>query len=141
MNSNIFEYQYEYKAVGLTIVGVQKNGDIIWSENTDLTLLPLVLAAHEQPLTSTECLALQAAITNDQWLAYIAARQAPIKQARAERYKNETDALLLSAFETALKTATATNGEITVVLSETATQEWLTAKETVRIENPYETED
>jgi hypothetical protein len=45
--------------------------------------------------------------------------------------------LLLSAMETALKTATATNGEITVVLSETAATEWLAAKENVRLENPY----
>jgi hypothetical protein len=147
---NISLLHNEITSIGININGCSSDGTVqiasrptcpegeeeTWVDPTD-TLVALVLAAHEQPLSSDECLALQAELSEDAWLAYTECRKAPIKQARAALYKDSTDPLLLSALETALKTATATNGEITVVLSETATQEWLTAKDTVRTNNPY----
>jgi hypothetical protein len=92
-------------------------------------LFELIVSAHEQPLTSTECLALQAAITNEQWLAYQDVRKAPIRQAREARYRAETDALRMKADEDY------TIGDSSWLA---AIEVWKTAKAAIRTELPYE---
>ena len=140
----------ELISIGLSISGCSSDGtvhisqrptcpegeELTWVDPTD-TLVALVLAAHEKALSSDECLALEAELTPEQWLAYTDARKAPIRALRNARYKEETDPMLLSALESAMKTATASNGEIIVALPEASANEWLAAKNTVRESLPY----
>lgn len=140
----------EFRSVGLSIIGCDSEGntqiasrptcpegqELTWTDPTD-TLVALVLAAHEKALSSDECLALEAELTPEQWLAYQDARKAPIRSQRNARYKEETDPMLLSALESAMKIATASNGEIIVALPEASAKEWLAAKDAVRNELPY----
>jgi hypothetical protein len=95
----------ELLCCGLNICGVGEglNGfSVSWSGTSNQGLADLVIAAHEKSLTSDECLALQAAITDEQWLAYQDARKQPVREQRAIRYKNTTDALFMDCFEKAV---------------------------------------
>ena len=127
MNTSIFHN--ELISVGLSISGCDSSGNIHLNSPDTNNLAPLILAAHEQPLTSDECLALQAAITEEQWLAYTEARKAPIRAKRAERYKNECDPLYLKITEDTLKANTTPDYS-----------EWLSLKDSIRSELPYESE-
>jgi hypothetical protein len=89
-------------------------------------LLELIVSAHEQLLTSTEALALQAAITNEQWLAYQEVRKVPIRQAREARYRTECDSLYLTITENALKAQTTPDYS-----------EWVALKDSIREDLPY----
>ena len=119
----------ELISVGLSIFGCDSSGNVQLLEPDTNNLVPLVLAAHEQPLNSTECLALQAAITNEQWLAYQDCRKAPIRSLREQRYRAETDALFMVACEDS------TIGDSNWLA---AIESWRTAKENIRTELPYE---
>ena len=123
---NVSLLHNELISVGLSISGCSSDGTVHFIEPDTNNLAPLVLAAHEKPLTSDECLTLQAAITEEQWLAYQDARKAPIRAQRAERYKTECDPLYLKITEDALK------ANITPDYSE-----WLSLKENIRLELPY----
>ena len=92
-------------------------------------LVELVLAAHEQPLSSTEALALQQACSEAEWLAYTECRKQPIRNARAARYATETDVLRLKMDEDALP-----DSEQWLA----ARDAWILAKNTIRNELPYE---
>jgi hypothetical protein len=129
----------ELISVGLNISGCDSSGNVsissrptcpegqeeTWTDPTD-SLVALCLAAHGQPLSSDECLALQAAITEEQWLAYTEARKAPVKAKRAERYKNECDPVYLKITEDALKANTTPDYT-----------EWLQLKDAIRNDLPY----
>ena len=123
---NVSLFHNELISVGLNISGCDSSGNVHLNEPDTNNLAPLVLAAHEQPLTSDECLALQAAITEEQWLAYCDCRKQPIRAQRAERYKNECDPLYLKITEDAIKANTTPDYS-----------EWLTLKDTIRSELPY----
>ena len=123
---NVSLFHNELISVGLNISGCDSEGNIHFLSPDTNNLAPLVLAAHEQPLTSDECLALQVAITEEQWLAYQDARKEPIRAKRAERYKNECDPLYLKITEDAIKANTTPDYS-----------EWLTLKDTIRSELPY----
>ena len=129
MINNIGIFHNELTSVGLNISGCDSNGGIQFTQPDTNNIAPLVLAAHEQPLTSDECLALQAAITEQQWTAYQETRKEPIKAQRAERYKSECDPLYLKITEDALKANTTPDYS-----------EWLTLKENIRLELPYDSE-
>lgn len=124
---NISLLHNELVSVGLSISGCDSSGNVHLNEPDTNNLAPLVLAAHEKPLTSDECIALQAAITNEQWLAYGDCRKQPVRVNRAERYKNECDPLYLKITEDALKANTTPDYS-----------EWLSLKENIRLELPYE---
>ena len=123
----ITNFHNELVAAGLDISGCGGDGSVNWKGAPNELLAVLVWAAHEQLLTSTECLALQAAITNEQWLAYQDVRKAPIRQQREQRYKTECDSLYLTITENAIKTNTTPDYS-----------SWITAKENIRTELPYE---
>ena len=126
---DVLLFHNEVVSCGLNVSGVDASGNLGLLTPDTNNLAPLVLAAHEQPLTSDECLALQAAITEEQWLAYQDARKQPIRAMRAERYKTECDPLYLKITEDALKANTTPDYS-----------EWLTLKENIRQELPYDSE-
>ena len=119
----------ELLSIGLPVYSVGSDTGIKINGADDNNLVSTALAAHGQPLSSEECLALQSLLTEDQWSAYQDARKAPVKAARAERYKNECDPLYLKITEDAIKANTTPDYS-----------EWLTLKDTIRSELPYESE-
>ena len=123
----IVDFHNELVSVGLIIAGCDGEGNVHLLEPDTNNLAPLVFAAHEQPLTSTECLALQAAISELQWAAYVDCRKQPIRGQREARYRTETDALRMKADEDAFKNNT------TPDLST-----WVAAKDQIRIDLPYQ---
>jgi hypothetical protein len=116
----------ELTSVGLLISGCDSSGNIHWNGEPNQELVDLVLATHGQLLTSDECLALQAAITEEQWISYTEARKAPIKAQRAERYKLECDPVYLKITEDALIANTTPDYS-----------EWLQLKDSIRNDLPY----
>lgn len=133
---NVGLFHSELVSCGLKISGADSSGNIHFMEPDVNDIGPLVAAAHGQSLASDECLALQAAITEDQWNSYIAARQAPIKAQRAERYKNETDSLFLKCFEEA--TVVEDGDYYNCKVAKTDFDGWKAAKQVIREELPYE---
>ena len=148
---NVLLFHSELTSSGLEISGCSSDGtvhllsrpsaplidgepDPNWVDQTD-TIIEAVKNAHGMKLTSDECLALQAAITEDQWNSYIAARQAPIKAQRAERYKNETDSLFLKCFEEA--TVVEDGDYYNCKVAKTDFDGWKAAKQVIREELPY----
>ena len=127
MIENVGLFHSELVAAGLSISGCDSSGNYHLTQPDENNIGPLVLAAHGMALTSDECLALQAAITEDAWLAYQDARKAPIRAKRAERYKHECDPVYLKITEDALKANTTPDYS-----------EWLQLKENIRLELPYE---
>lgn len=139
MIENVSLLHNELTSVGLSISGCDSSGNVsilsrptcpegeeeTWTDPTD-NLVALCLAAHEQSLTSDECLALQAAISEDAWLAYQEARKAPVKAARAELYKSITDPLMLKALEDSIKNQTTPDYS-----------GWVAKKDEIRLANPY----
>lgn len=125
----------ELVSCGLSISGCDSSGNVHFLAPDENNIGPLVLAAHEQPLTSDECLALQAVLAPEQWTSYVNARNAPIKQARSERYKNETDPLFMKCFESASVIEDGDYYDCRV--AKTDFDGWKQAKEAVRLELPY----
>ena len=116
------------QAVGCNIQGCDCDGNVSWVGEPNESLAALVWAAHEQPLISTECLALQAAITNERWLAYVDCRKAPIRAQREQRYRSETDALRLKADG---------DNEIGSEAWDTAIAAWKLARQAIKDALPY----
>jgi hypothetical protein len=134
---NIAILHNELIAVGLLVSGCDSEGNVHLAEPDTNNLVPLVLAAHGQPLASDECVALQAAITEAQWLAYQECRKAPTKQTRANLYKETTDPLFMAAMEESTTLFDAVEQVYNVKVDRTKWDEWLAAKELIRTENPY----
>ena len=124
---NTLLFHNELVSCGLSISGCDSSGNIHFNEPDTANVAPLVLAAHEQHLSSDECLALQMALTEQQWLAYQDARKAPVRSQRAERYRQEADPIYLKATEDALINNTTPDYS-----------EWLVIKAAIRSELPYE---
>ena len=136
---NVSLLHTELTSIGLSISGCDSDGNVhishrptcpegeelTWVDPTD-NLVALVLAAHEQPLTSDECLALQSAISEDAWLAYQECRKQPVRSQRNARYKELADPVYLKAIEDGLRNNTEPNYE-----------EWLGIKDGIRLANPY----
>ena len=135
---NISVLHDELSSVGLAISGCDSSGNVHLLEPDTNNLVPLVLAAHEQLLTSTECLTLKDAITNEQWLAYQEVRDAPMRQAREAKYREMADALLFKAIETA--TQVVEGKTVTLVFDKADLDAWKTTKEAIRVELPYATD-
>ena len=117
------------RVVGLSVAGCDSDGNISWQSEPlpeQEEIVFGVLAAHEQPLTSDECLALQQLLTQEQWIAYQDARKQPIREQRAIRYKNDADTAYLKAVEDALRNKT-----------EPDFTEWLAKKDAIREALPY----
>jgi hypothetical protein len=132
---NISILHNELISVGLSISGCDSSGNISWLGEPNESLAALVLAAHEQPLTSDECLALQAAVSEDAWVAYVEARKQPVRALRAARYKNETDAMFLKAFEESTRTE---DGDLYILkVPKTNFDAWTAGKNIIRQELPY----
>ena len=150
MLSNVSFFHNELISVGLQISGCSSDGTVqissrptcpegeesTWTDPTD-TLVALVLAAHEQPLSSDEALALQAELTEEQWLSYTDCRKAPIKAARVALYKESTDALFMAAMEESTTLFDAVEQVYNVKVDKPKWDEWLEEKEKIRITNPY----
>ena len=127
----------EYVACGIVCDGCDSDGNIHWLNEPNHELAARILAAHGQPLSSDECQALQAVLTEQQWLAYQEARKAPVRAMRAERYRQEADPLILSSIESALAASTPTDGKYEVVLPEESVTNWISVKNSIRVELPY----
>ena len=132
---NIGLFHSELVACGLPISGCSSDGTIHFLAPDENNIAPLVLAAHGQPLSSDECQALQAVLTEQQWLAYQEARKAPVRAMRAERYKIETDALFLKCFEDA--TVVEDGDYYNCKVAKTDFDGWKAAKQIIREELPY----
>jgi hypothetical protein len=91
------ELHKQLTVVGCDINGCGGDGAVSWIGTPNESLAALVFATIDKSLSSSECLALQAAITNEQWLAYIECRKAPTRQQRQSRYTQETDPLKMKA--------------------------------------------
>lgn len=88
----------ELFAVGVTIEGIDADGNISWvtePKANDIKLAELVLKAHETKLASAEAVKLQTALGDKsvEWAAYCEARKKDIKEKREQRYRLETDAI------------------------------------------------
>lgn len=92
------------------------------------TLCELVKAAHGKSLTSEAALALQAELSEAEWLAFVDVRKQPVRQARAARYASECDSLYLKLIEDSVVADT------TPDLST-----WVAAKNAIRAELVYPT--
>ena len=113
---------------------IEGEPDPNWTDPTD-SIIEAVKNAHGMALSSDECLTLQALLSEEQWTSYIAARQAPIKAQRAERYKNETDSLFLKCFESA---SLVEDGDYyNCKVAKTDFDGWKAAKQVIREELPY----
>ena len=97
--TNVLQCHSEFIACGVNISSVDSDANIHFIEPDIANLAPLVLAAHEKPLSSDECLALEAELTPEQWLAYQECRKAPIKAQREARYRAECDPMRLKLDE------------------------------------------
>ena len=128
----------ELISIGCLISSCDSEGGIQWIGKPNELLSLLVLAAHEQSLTSTEGLALQAAITPTQWQAYCDVRDAPMRQARELKYHEMADALLFKAIETA--TQVVEGKAVTLVFDKADLDTWKATKEAIRVELPYATD-
>lgn len=136
MNTSILHNELEL--VGLTISGCDSEGNVHLLEPDTNNLVPLVFAAHEQSLTSTECLALQAVITPEQWQVYCNVRDAPMRQARELKYREMADALLFKAIETA--TQVVEGKTVALVFDKADLDAWKATKKAIRVELPYATD-
>lgn len=153
--TNVSQFHSELVAAGLSISGCDSSGNVHilsrptapliggepdpnWTDPTD-SIIALALAAHGQPLTSDECLALQAALTEAQWLAYQDARKAPIRAQRAERYKTTTDPLFMAAMEESTTLFDAVEQVYNVKVDKTKWDLWLESKNAIRVELAYPT--
>lgn len=134
---NVGLFHSELVECGLSISGCSSDGTIHFLAPDENNIAPLVLAAHGQPLSSDECLALMAVLTEEQWLAYQDCRKAPIRAMRAERYKNETDALFMAAMEESTTLFDAVEQVYNVRVDKTKWDAWLSAKSEIRLANPY----
>lgn len=135
---NIGLFHSELVACGLPISGCSSDGTIHFLAPDENNIAPLVLAAHGQPLSSDECLALQAALTEEQWLAYQDARKAPVRAMRAERYKSVTDPLFMAAMEESTTLFDAVEQVYNVKVDKTKWDSWIQEKSKIREEFPYE---
>lgn len=126
MSINSLCLHNECVACGLLISCCESDGTIQFLEPDSNNIAPLILSAHNKPLSSDECLALQSALTEDQWLAYQDARKAPVRAQRAERYRQEADPVYLKITEDAIKANTTPDYS-----------EWVTIKDQIRTELPY----
>lgn len=147
---NISLLHNELISIGLSISGCDSSGtvhisqrptcpegeELTWTDPTD-NLVALCLAAHGQPLSSDECLALMAAITESQWLAYQDCRKAPIRSQRAERYKATTDSLFMAAMEESTTLFDTAEQVYNVKVDKTKWDLWLESKNAIRAELPY----
>ena len=88
----------ECNAVGLTITRIV-NGEAATDHLTaeEQSLLDKVVAAHEKPRSDSARAELDAALTEAQQAEYRACRDEQVKDARRERYTNETDHMILDA--------------------------------------------
>lgn len=132
-----FNLHQELCACGLVISGCDSDGNISLLEPDTSNIMPLVLAAHGQTLSSDECLALQTALSESDWLAYCDCRKQPIRQARAEIYKSTTDPLFMAAMEESTTLFDAVEQVYNVKVDKAKWDLWLAAKNQVRDENPY----
>jgi hypothetical protein len=136
---NISILHQELTSIGINISGCDSSGNVqissrptcpegeelTWVDPTD-NLVALVLVAHEQPLTSDECLALQNAVSEDTWLAYQECRKQPIRTQREFRYRTEADSLYLKITEDSIKNNTTPDYS-----------PWILLKDTIRTELSY----
>ena len=134
---NIQLFHNELISCGLSISGCDSSGNIHFLAPDENNIGPLVLAAHEQHLSSDECLALMAALTEEQWLAYQDCRKAPIRAQRAERYRSVTDPLFMAAMEESTTLFDAVEQVYNVKVDKTKWDLWLESKNTIRTELPY----
>lgn len=153
MIENTSLFHNELVSCGLSIGGCDSSGnvhisqrpsapiidgepDTNWSDPTD-SIIALALAAHGQPLSSDECLALQALLTEEQWIAYQDCRKAPVRAMRAERYKSVTDPLFMAAMEESTTLFDAVEQVYNVKVDKTKWDLWLESKNAIREELPY----
>ncbi|MFC1835870.1 hypothetical protein ACFL2Q_14325 [Thermodesulfobacteriota bacterium] len=127
----------ESKAVGVSVESCGSDGGV--QHAGDQTLVDLIVAAHNETLTSTEAVALKDYLgdKSQEWTDYQEARKTLVKQERAVRYKVETDSLILKALENGTKTETAGGTEYQIAVAKSEWDEWLTTKDTIRAELPY----
>jgi hypothetical protein len=125
----------ELIACGLEISGCDSSGAIHFYTPDENNIAPLVSAAHGKSLDSKEALTLQAAISEERWLAYKDARNAFTRELRAIRYKNETDSLFFAIFENAPLTEDS-DGYI-IKIPATAYKKWVESKAVIRAELAY----
>lgn len=132
---NVSLLHNELISCGLSISGCSSDGTIHFLAPDENNIAPLVLAAHGMALSSDECLALKEAIGDELWTAYVAARNAPVKSKRAERYRNETDNLFMKCFEQA--NVVEDGDYYNCKVAKANFDGWKAAKEIVRSELPY----
>ena len=143
MIENVSLFHNELVAAGLSINGCDSSGNVHllsrptaplidgepdpnWFDPTD-SIIEAVKNAHGKASTSDECAALHALLSEEQWLACLEAKKAPVRDLRASRYTREADPIYLKAIEDGLINNT------TPDLSG-----WLAIKAQIRADLPYE---
>jgi hypothetical protein len=100
----VIDYAGQLQAVGLVIHGCDASGGVSWSGEPNEELAALVFAALDKPLASAKCQALKTYLggaTDPRWLAYLAARKAPIDNKRDQQVLVDVVKLIVDLFYTA----------------------------------------
>lgn len=135
----MLEISNSLQTLGLCFGGIINDE---WVCDGDPELIALAKAAHDQPLASTECIALRDYLggeTDVRWLAYVEARKQPMRDQRQQRYAAETDPMLSKAFELAegAENVELDGGKSVRVPASDKMAAWEAAKNAIRAELPY----
>lgn len=150
---NVGLFHSELVACGLSISGADSSGNVHvlsrpsvplidgepdpnWTDPTD-SIIEAVKNAHGQLLSSDECLALKSTVGDEIFNSYVEARNEPIRNKRAEKFRTVADPLILSSIESALAGSTPTEGKYQVTLPEESVTDWISIKNQIREELPY----
>ena len=137
-----FSLYNECRSIGLVVESVNASGAVSFTEPDVGNLLPFIIAAHGKGLNKAPCIALKTALGGDadpRWLAYVAARKAPTKDKRENRFRKETDNIFLQAFELANGAVDVTiNGVIFRLPTASSLDLWEAAKAQIRNDLPYD---
>lgn len=140
--------EYELNSVGVMtpngISYIAENNNIKVFDRTQANsdLIDAVCVSHGKVFMSDECTALRDYLggeTDPRWIAYVDARKAPTRAKRAERYRVETDSLLMKAFESGEGAVdTVIDGKLVRCPDAEKVEAWEAAKTKIREELPYE---
>lgn len=127
----------ELVAAGVWCDGCDAEGNITGAKAEHAELIELIKAAHGVAITDDAAIKLRDALSAEsaEWQMFLAARKRPIAAARAERYREETDALLMKALKNAKVAEAGESYQLSVRRADW--DAWLASKAAIRRELPY----
>jgi hypothetical protein len=137
-----FDYELlhrELVAAGCTVTLMITDGvpRLEVADESQQSLRDLVAAAHGKAMDGAEVAALRKKLGAEsaEWTAYAAVRKAPIDRLRKERYREQTDHILLDLLADGVLTALA-GGENVITVDPKRFVRWLDARKRIREDIP-----